>query len=60
MTQEKYSEEKTEVLHDSTSTRCRGTSDQLITWGSPIVAFRWNDSAGVNFRDLSVREIQPA
>jgi hypothetical protein len=43
----------------STMNRCGGTSDQLITWGSPLATFRWDDTADVDFRGLSVREIQP-
>lgn len=42
----------------STMNRCRGAPDQLITWGSPVVTFRC-DTANVDFRNLSVREIQP-
>jgi hypothetical protein len=42
----------------STMNRCEGTTDQLITWGSPVVTFRWDDTADVDCRDLSVREIQ--
>jgi hypothetical protein len=44
----------------STMSRCGGSADQLITWGSPVVTFRWDDTAKVNFRNLSVREIQPS
>jgi hypothetical protein len=43
----------------STMNRCGGAADQLITWGSPVVTFRWDDTADVDFRNLSVREIQP-
>jgi hypothetical protein len=43
----------------STMNRCGGEPDQLITWGSPVVTFRWDDTADVDFRNLSVREIQP-
>jgi hypothetical protein len=39
--------------------RCGGDPDQLITWGSPVATFRWDGTADVDFRDLSVREIQP-
>jgi hypothetical protein len=38
--------------------KCQGKDDHIITWGSPIVTFRW-DNAFVDFRNLSVREIQP-
>lgn len=30
--------------------------DQIITWGSPIVTYRWDDTS-INFKNLSVREI---
>ena len=43
----------------STMNRCGGEPDQLITWGSPVATFRWDDTANVDFRNLSVREIQP-
>jgi hypothetical protein len=43
----------------STMNRCGGAPDQLITWGSPVVTFRWDGTANVDFRNLSVREIQP-
>jgi hypothetical protein len=43
----------------STMDRCGGKPDQLITWGSPVATFRWDDTANVDFRNLSVREIQP-
>jgi hypothetical protein len=39
--------------------RCGGAPDQLITWGSPVATFRWDDTADVDFRNLSVREIEP-
>jgi hypothetical protein len=33
--------------------------DQKITWGGPIVTFRWDSASDVDFKWLSVREIQP-
>jgi hypothetical protein len=39
--------------------KCQGNDDHIITWGSPIVTFRWDDAL-VDFRNLSVREIQPS
>jgi len=39
--------------------RCGGAPDQLITWGSPVATFKWDDTADVDFRNLSVREIDP-
>jgi hypothetical protein len=35
------------------------TPDQKITWGGPIVTFRWDSASDVDFKWLSVREIQP-
>ena len=43
----------------STMNRCGGAPDQLITWGSPVATFRWDKTASVDFRNLSVREIDP-
>jgi hypothetical protein len=39
--------------------RCGGAPDQSITWGSPVATFRWDKTASVDFRNLSVREIDP-
>jgi len=39
-------------------TKCGGKSDEIITWGSPMVTFRW-DNISIDFRNLSVREIEP-
>jgi hypothetical protein len=44
----------------STMSRCGGAPDQPITWGSPVASFRWDDTSDIDFRDLSVREIQPS
>jgi hypothetical protein len=38
---------------------CGGNPDQKITWGGPIVTFRWDTATNVDFKWLSVREIQP-
>jgi hypothetical protein len=38
-------------------TKCGGKPDQIITWGSPMVTFRW-DNISVDFKNLSVREIE--
>ena len=40
-------------------TKCGGKSDEIITWGSPNVTFRWDDIS-VDFRNLSIREIEPS
>ncbi|HJT49946.1 MAG TPA: hypothetical protein VJ729_17325 [Nitrososphaeraceae archaeon] len=38
---------------------CGGAPDQLITWGGPIATFRWDNATNVDFKNLSVREIEP-
>jgi hypothetical protein len=38
---------------------CGGSPDQKITWGGPITTFRWDNASDVDFKWLSVREIQP-
>ena len=38
--------------------KCHGKEDQIITWGSPTATFRW-DNVLIDFRNLSIREIQP-
>jgi hypothetical protein len=38
---------------------CGGKPDQIITWGGPITTFRWDTANDVDFKNLSVREIQP-
>jgi hypothetical protein len=43
----------------STMGRCGGASDELITWGSPVATFRWDKTDNVDFRNLSIREIEP-
>ena len=37
---------------------CGGAPDQIISWGGPIVTYRWDNSPDVDIRDFSVREIQ--
>lgn len=37
--------------------RCGGSPDQLLSWGGPIVTFRWDGSSNVDIKNLSVREI---
>ena len=39
--------------------KCHGKEDQIISWGSPTATFRWDDVL-IDFRSLSVREIQPS
>ncbi|MGH9913059.1 MAG: hypothetical protein ACRD4W_11495, partial [Nitrososphaeraceae archaeon] len=38
---------------------CRGDDDQIVTWGGPIAAFRWDDGNSIDIKNLSVREIIP-
>jgi hypothetical protein len=38
---------------------CGGPPDQLITWGGPIATFRWDNATDVDFKNFSVREIEP-
>jgi len=33
--------------------------DQIITWGGPIVTFRWDSATNTDFKWFSVREIEP-
>jgi hypothetical protein len=41
------------------ASRCGGASDGLpLTWGGPIATFRWDGADDVDFKWLSVREIQ--
>ena len=40
-------------------TRCSGSADQIMTWGGPIATFRWDSATNTDFKNLSVREIQP-
>lgn len=39
-------------------TKCGGVPDHIITWGSPMATFRW-DNISLDFRNLSIREIEP-
>jgi hypothetical protein len=38
---------------------CNGANDQILTWGGPIAAFRWDDGNSIDIKNLSVREIVP-
>ena len=38
---------------------CGGAPDQIITWGGPIATFRWDHATNVDFKNFSVREIEP-
>jgi hypothetical protein len=38
---------------------CGGSPDQKVTWGGPISTFRWDSATNVDFKWMSVREIQP-
>jgi hypothetical protein len=42
------------------ASHCGASSDPMpITWGGPIAVFRWDSASDVDFKWLSVREIQP-
>lgn len=41
-------------------TQYGGAPDQLITWGGPAVIFWWTNFTNVDFKWLSVRELNPA
>ncbi len=41
----------------SDGSRCGGSSDQIISWGGPIVTFRWDGTSNVDIKNFSVREI---
>jgi hypothetical protein len=43
----------------STGSECGGKPDQIITWGGPIAAFRWDGATDVDIKNFSVREIVP-
>lgn len=36
---------------------CGGNPDQIITWGGPVVTFRWDSATDVDMMKFSVREI---
>src|SRR5262245_33461906 len=36
---------------------CGGRPDQVISWGGPIATYRWDSANDVDFKFLSVREI---
>jgi hypothetical protein len=38
---------------------CGGTSNTIIKWGGPIAIFRWDNIDDMDFKNFSVREIQP-
>jgi hypothetical protein len=38
---------------------CGGPPDIPVTWGGPVATFRWDKATDVDFKNLSVREIQP-
>ncbi len=43
----------------NTGSECGGKPDQIITWGGPIAAYRWDGATDVDIKKLSVREIVP-
>jgi hypothetical protein len=43
----------------NTGSECGGKPDQIITWGGPIAAFRWDGATDVDIKNFSIREIVP-
>jgi hypothetical protein len=43
----------------TTAGQCGGRPDQLITWGGPVATFRFDGTTDLDFKNLSIREIQP-
>ena len=39
--------------------KCDGKKDQIISWGGPIATFRWDYADDVDFKNFSIREIEP-
>jgi len=39
--------------------KCGGSTGMPFTWGGPIATFRWDSATDVDFKWMSVREIQP-
>ena len=33
--------------------------NQIISWGGPIATFRWDYADDVDFKNFSIREIEP-
>ncbi|MGE0550774.1 MAG: carbohydrate-binding protein [Kofleriaceae bacterium] len=40
-------------------THCMGAADGRVGWGGPVATFSWDTATDVDFRNLSVREIDP-
>lgn len=38
---------------------CGDSDKTIITWGGPVATFRWDNLTEVDFKNLSVREIEP-
>jgi hypothetical protein len=57
-TWEKINEKTDNGGWGSDGAHCGGAPDQLITWGGPTATFRWDTATDVDFKNLSVREIQ--
>ena len=36
---------------------CKGSKTERITWGGPVVIFRWDNLMDVDIKKVSVREI---
>ena len=42
---------------EETASTVAGRADQIISWGGPIATFRWDSANDVDFKSMSVREI---
>jgi hypothetical protein len=40
-------------------TACDGATDQILTWGGPLVGYSWDSAQNLRFRLMSVRTINP-
>jgi hypothetical protein len=39
---------------------CNANPDQVISWGGPLVGFHWKNLEGLDYKFLSIREIDPS
>jgi hypothetical protein len=56
----KKMQELTDAGWGEGASHCGGSPDNMpITWGGPLATFRWDNAEDVDFKWLSVREIDP-
>ena len=46
-------------IKDQNDNECQGENDQIVSWGGPVTAFRWDNLQDVDFKLASIREIVP-